>query len=307
MNVAANVSGLVPTYERAADLDRMLASLLAGEAVPGEVVVVDASARGDTAVVVSAWAARAPAVRFVYERAAPGRPRQRNRTLELARGELLLFLEDDVVYEPAFLRELLRALEDAAVAAATGLLTNQRRHGVLLRAAQAAFLQVRYAPRAYYQRSALPAYLYRPAAPAPAEPLSGGLALVRRAALGPFRFDERITYFDDDDLSLALARGGYRAVQWPAARCEHRAAAGGRLPYAKLTRRRVYEQYLLHNRYFKRAPINAAAYYYSVLGAAVIAAARFKPRLWLATMLGLWDVVRPGRGGPRDAAEMKAE
>jgi hypothetical protein len=67
------------------------------------------------------------------------------------------------------------------------------------------------------------------------------------------------------------------------------------------------EQRVLHNEYFAPTFVNVAAYYYSVLGAAVIAAARLKPRLFLATLRGLWDVIRAGGGGLESGARTKAK
>jgi hypothetical protein len=121
----------------------------------------------------------------------------------------------------------------------------------------------------------------------------------RREAVG--RFDERINYFDDDDISLTAARE-WRLVQVPEARLEHRVAAGARPAPMNKTRRRVLEQRLLHRRHLPQNVANVACYYYSVLGAAAVAALRLKPRLFLGTLLGLWDLLRTAGGRRADAA-----
>jgi len=296
VKVDARVTAMVPTMSRPRELAACFDSLLAGEIVPAEVVVVDASRDDPTAKLVDQAAAKVRAVRFVYERVAPGRPAQRNLALGRMSRELLLFLEDDCVYEPAFLKELTRALDETGADGACGLITNQPRPSRWVGFLQWFYRQVRYARRSFYQRSGLPTYLYRPAAPAPVEVLSGGLCLVRRAALEGFRFDERITYFDDDDLSLALVRRGARLLLWPPARCEHRPAESGRISLPKRARRLILEQRLLHRRHFPQSFANVAAFYYSALGAAAMAALRLKPRLWWASLLGLWDVVRTDDG-----------
>jgi GT2 family glycosyltransferase len=296
LRVDARVTAMVPTMSRPRELAACFDSLLAGDIVPAEIVVVDASRDDLTAALVSRVAAANPAIRFVYERTVPGRPAQRNLALTRMAGELLLFLEDDCVYEPAFLKELTRALDEGGADGVGGLITNQPRPSRWVGSLQWLYRQVRYARRSFYQRSGLPTYLYRPVAPAAADVLSGGLCLVRRAALGGFRFDERITYFDDDDLSLALVRGGARLMIWPAARCEHRPAGGGRASLAGRARRLILEQRLLHRRHFPQSFANVAAYYYSALGAAAMAILRLKPRLGWASLLGLWDVIRTGDG-----------
>lgn len=296
MKVDARVSAMIPTMSRPRELAACFDSLFGGEIGPAEVVVVDASRDDLTAELVARAAADYPAVRFVHERTAPGRPAQRNRALARMAAEYLLFLEDDCVYEPTFLRELTRALDAGGADGACGLITNQPRPSPWVGFLQWLYRQVRYARRSFYQRSALPTYLYKPAEPAGVEVLSGGLCLVRREILEGFRFDERITYFDDDDLSLALVRRGARLVVWPAARCEHRPSGSGRPSLAGRARRLIMEQRLLHRRHFPQTAVNVAAYYYSALGAAAMAALRLKPRLWAASLAGVWDVIRTGDG-----------
>ena len=108
---------VVPTYQRRDVLLGTLASLGALETPwPVElVVVVDGSTDG------SADAARAVDVPFtvtVVEQANAGAAAARNRGAATARGEHLLFLDDDMTADPRLLVEhdaVLRAGADAAV------------------------------------------------------------------------------------------------------------------------------------------------------------------------------------------------
>ena len=292
MSRVGDVSAAVATLARPAELEATLRSVLAGTVIPRQIVVVDASADDATRAAVARLTAVTPNVEFVYERTTPGRPAQRNRALALTRERFVLWLDDDFNFAPDFLEQLLTPFADDGVGGACGLIVNQLLPSRATRFGQWLFRQTRYGARSFYQRSALPTFLYRPTAPARVEALTGGLALVRRDAVADFRVDPRLNYFDDDDLSLHLVRGGWRLWQWPAARCEHRGAAAGRAPWTAKVRRAVVEQRLLHRRYFPQDIATVACYYYSVLGAAVIAAARLKPRQCAATLLGLADVLR---------------
>jgi GT2 family glycosyltransferase len=299
MSDGARVSVIIVTMSRPAEVALTVTSAMAGTAAPDEIVVMDASADVRTELAVAHLAAAFRRVAFKYERIAPGLPGQRNAGLDAASGDVVLFLDDDVTLEPEFLAELLKVFDDAAVGGACGVITNQVLPGWYVRLFQWLFRQVRYAPRSYLQRSGLPTFLHRPDKQVDVGILTGCNMAFRRESVA--RFDERINYFDDDDISCVVGRE-WRLVQAPAARLEHRVAAGARpAPMAK-TRRRTLEQRLLHRRHVTQNIFNVLCYYYSVAGAATAAALRLKPRLFLGTLLGLWDVLRTRGARHLDAA-----
>ncbi len=300
---AGRVSAVVVTMSRPAELALTITSAVAGLKTPDEFVVVDASADDRTAYVVEQLSSAFRRVEFSCVRTPPGLPAQRNAGLDASRGDVILFMDDDVTLEPEFLTELLAAFDDAAVGGACGVITNQVLPSRYVRALQWLFRQVRYASRSFLQRSGLPTFLFQPPEPVDVKILTGCDMAFRREALG--RFDERINYFDDDDISLTAART-WRLVQVPTARLEHRLAAGARPAPMRKTRRRVLEQRLLHRRHLPQNLWNVACYYYSVWGAAAAALLRLKPRLFLGTLLGLWDVVRTGGGRRLGAASGEA-
>jgi glycosyltransferase involved in cell wall biosynthesis len=105
------LSVVIATKDRAAYVARALASLEAQSGAPGfEVVVVDnGSSDGTKTVVAKHQAMRGgyPLV-YVYE-PEPNRGKARNRGIEVARGELIAFCDDDVQAPPGWL-----AAHDAA-------------------------------------------------------------------------------------------------------------------------------------------------------------------------------------------------
>lgn len=98
------VSIVVCTYNRAGLLSRLLDSLRRElEGIDGEVVVVDNGSSDDTAAVVEREAAGAVApIRYVSE-LQPGLSHARNRGVREARGEILVFIDDDALPEPGWL------------------------------------------------------------------------------------------------------------------------------------------------------------------------------------------------------------
>ncbi len=111
----------IVTYERPAFLSRCLISLREGLDDSAEVVIVDSSAddRGELA--------RGIDSAFVYIHAphlAGWMTRSRNEALRSVRGEIVSFLDDDVVLRPGWQQALLAAFEDPTVAAVSGRTCN---------------------------------------------------------------------------------------------------------------------------------------------------------------------------------------
>jgi len=103
---APQVSVIVATRNRAESLRRLLPRLL--ELSPGlswELIVADNGSTDDTSQVLAAMAGR---VRTVFE-PQPGKSRALNRAMAAARGELLIFTDDDVEPDRAWLDELVAA------------------------------------------------------------------------------------------------------------------------------------------------------------------------------------------------------
>jgi glycosyltransferase involved in cell wall biosynthesis len=86
-----------------------------------ECVIVDNNSTDDTADVANAFAASAPlATRCVME-ARPGSSYARNRAVAEARGDFILFIDDDAVAEPRWAVELITEMERRKLDAACGI------------------------------------------------------------------------------------------------------------------------------------------------------------------------------------------
>ena len=105
------------TRDRPQALERCLRSIAAARPAPDEVIVVD-NAPGTAAT--RAIVARFPGCRCVPE-PRPGLSAARNAAVREASGELLAFVDDDVVVHPRWLGALRRGFEDDDVMAVMGL------------------------------------------------------------------------------------------------------------------------------------------------------------------------------------------
>jgi glycosyltransferase involved in cell wall biosynthesis len=114
------------TYNRAHLLSRVLDGCFEqiAPADAYEVVLVNDGSRDDTPAVIEAARARATCAFTVVDQENAGLARGRNVGIGLARGERIIFIDDDVLPTPAFVSEHLRSDERAPTAIVRGAVIN---------------------------------------------------------------------------------------------------------------------------------------------------------------------------------------
>jgi GT2 family glycosyltransferase len=113
---------VVATYDRHAEVFRLLEALLQLPDVPGEVVVVDGSPSRKLGAELARWLeSRVVAYDLVYVESPPGLTRQRNVGVDVSTRPLVFFLDDDAVPQPGYFREVARVFEDDSEACIGGV------------------------------------------------------------------------------------------------------------------------------------------------------------------------------------------
>ena len=106
MTESPRVSVIIPTKNRAADLQSVVSSIFAQTFAPLALVIVDQSPNDDGRRVVERALAEAEALRgggwklnYVLDPTIAGASAARNHAMRIADGDIWLFLDDDVVLE----------------------------------------------------------------------------------------------------------------------------------------------------------------------------------------------------------------
>lgn len=107
----SSVSVIIPTHDRADFVGAAIASVLAQEPAPGEVIVVDDDSGDHTQEVLSRFG---DAVRVLRTETNVERGAARNLGARRARGDVLAFLDSDDIWESRKLARQLRAVGDRA-------------------------------------------------------------------------------------------------------------------------------------------------------------------------------------------------
>jgi glucosyl-dolichyl phosphate glucuronosyltransferase len=97
----------IPTYNRADFLRQTLAGIMAQQFPRDhfEVLLIDNNSRDHTRAVVEEFAAQHPAPRYIHE-AQQGLDYARNRAITEARGEIIVFGDDDILVQPDWLAQM---------------------------------------------------------------------------------------------------------------------------------------------------------------------------------------------------------
>lgn len=105
------VSVIVPTRNRSESLSRLLGSLQGTRGLSDlslEILVIDNGSTDDTSRCLREASQRWPLLRALFE-ARPGKNIALNRGIQEAKGEILCLMDDDIVLDPDWLSELVKA------------------------------------------------------------------------------------------------------------------------------------------------------------------------------------------------------
>lgn len=99
-------SVIIPTHNRAEKLGNCLRALKAQTLSPEsfEVIVVDDGSQDDTGRILKEWATSWPTLRVVHQKNA-GQGNARNHGIQIAVGQIVVFLGDDIYAQPDFLEK----------------------------------------------------------------------------------------------------------------------------------------------------------------------------------------------------------
>jgi GT2 family glycosyltransferase len=210
------VSVVIPTWQRAAWLERCLTALEVQTQRPDEVIVVG-RAEDTAAQEVVARHARLPARWVEVDR--PGHVAPVKRALDEARSEIVAFVDDDTEPEPGWLAAITAPFDDPRAACVGGRVIVP---GIKAKVAHDAG-RVRW-----YGRHIGNVGQREHPHPVDVDGVMEGNWAWRRSVLSRLLFDP-ILDFDDAsmfglDLCLQAKRGGYRVVYQPGARVVHHVA-----------------------------------------------------------------------------------
>jgi cellulose synthase/poly-beta-1,6-N-acetylglucosamine synthase-like glycosyltransferase/peptidoglycan/xylan/chitin deacetylase (PgdA/CDA1 family) len=196
------VTVVVPAYNEAANIAATVRSLITNDYPAIEIIVVDDGSTDDTAAIVERL--RLPGV-HVIRQANAGKPTALNTGIRHARGDILILVDGDTVFEPDTVGRLVQPLTEPQVGAVSGNTKVANRTGLL----------GRWQHLEYVLGFNLDRRMFEIARCMPTVP--GAIGAFRRAAINDAGGVSAETLAEDTDFTMAVLRAGWLVVYEPQA------------------------------------------------------------------------------------------
>lgn len=298
-----NISIIIPTYHRPQELEDCLRSVSSQTLKPTEVVVVDDGDLGDCPLRRELADAGIHCVYFKKDR--PGLTESRNVGVRLAQGEIIFFLDDDVLLFPDYIEQIASVYQqmDQDLAGVGGVADNlppvRARDYIKL------FIEFLFLNNGIRKGRVLPSgysadFDYSPiefSKPVRVDFLPGGISSFRRWVFDEFSFTEGyrdIGFGEDKDFTFRVARR-YKLLLNPRARLIDVGAPSMRPGCRVWSRKHLIGIYLLFYRHLRRGWWSWLFFWYAVTGDFIIrgtAFVVFPSRSKLDKLKGMVDAIR---------------
>lgn len=254
------VSIIIPTYNRVDDLSACLKSIGCQISLPKEVIIVDDSDTTDVQYFIeslkSEYQTIGVSLEYIRNTAGKSLTIARNVGVKSAKGDVILFLDDDVVLDEHYITEILSMYAQFPSAMGVqGLINNVEKTNYFVSLFNRLFylghnekLRSRVLPSASCTYPSVPEGYDSPVL---CEWLSGCNQSYRKEVFLTLQFDEnlkRYSYKEDVDLSYRVFKKWPLSLYMaPAAGCVHNVSSAGRLPkQARIEMEEVYSLYFFY-------------------------------------------------------------
>ena len=265
---------MIATRGRPERLARTLDSLARCDPLPAELIVVDGDPGGSAGPVLAGRSIGVPAAHLASP---PGLTRQRNAGVDAAGGDVIVFADDDVDFDPPLFARLAEAYADPSVAGATVRVIEDepRRVG----GARSRLRRLLGGREGTMTRYGYPRRIVDPRITRDVEFMAGCLMSARRELAARLRFDEALPGYglaEDEDFGYRLSRIG-RVRYLPTTHVVHHGGGVQAVATAAFNRRLVVNRAYLFRKNFAATPVARAQF---ALMLALLLAHRAVNREW---------------------------
>jgi len=268
-------SFIICTKDRLLDLEDCIKSITRQTVLPSEVIIVDASEDKISAEnEKNSKAILGDKIKLIFLRGEPSTTRQRNIGIDHASGDIVFFLDDDVILEPDYHRKILEVYElkkDENIGGVMGSFNNYHKTKWIEICFRRLFLMQRNevsGRRGRTQLSFNPIGIFKPKTLIRVEYMPGCICSYYRKVVEEFRFDEALDKYalsEDWDLSYRVSRK-YILYQTPDATLFHKMSPVNRLEYKNLRRLQAINMHYLAQKHIPRRSLRWLAVYWGMIG-----------------------------------------
>lgn len=271
---------IIPTYNRPEELQNCIASILKQAKIPDELIIVD---DGNLAEYPFRQELEAKGIKCLYlKKETPGLTASRNEGIKSAAGDIIFFFDDDVVLDPCYIEEILKAYQNDRtdeIGGVSGTVTNRTVIGIkdiLLWVSEVLFVI-----NGFNEGKVLPSGFcvdygttpFRIRKRSMVDFLPGCAMSFRRKVFKEFSFDN-IRYLgyglgEDKDFSFRVSRK-YKLIIYPEAKLLHLASLRMRSDKMAMSRKYVISNYIFFANFRKNSWWNLILFSFAVFGYLII-------------------------------------
>jgi glycosyltransferase involved in cell wall biosynthesis len=296
------VSLIVITKNRPEPLTAVLECAARALPADAELIVVDGDPQRSAEPVLTELRARYDDLDARYLTSEPGMTVQRNVGIDAARGDVVVFVDDDCTFAPGLFEALLSAYADPAVVGVTGRIDGPRQP----RLGGGPHSRLRWLILGGGRQGSMSSFGFRRPivhleCPRDVEYMPGPLMSARRIVAAQVRFDERLAGYslgEDDDFSYRASQRG-RIRYEPSVRVYHHVLGWSEADRREMDRRQIIDRIYLFRKNFPQT-LSARARFAALL--ALLCAHRFANREW-SGLRGLLEGMRQARTSPWHATD----
>lgn len=264
---------MIPTKNRPEDLARAIGSVLRQNYSASELIIVDQSSTDHPHKTVQPLLNSAPQlkVRYLRNPELSGLTAAKNFAIKVATGEILLFIDDDVILHPTFLESIQEAYQQADLDGVGGVFeadpNRSRIYGLIslfFRRGPFRDDRLRLQQKRVRAKSLHPTWL-----------LSGGLSSFKRRVFDKVLFNEALIGASPvEDVDFFSRARGYKFALAPAARAVHNVSTVMRLKPKDFYTAKCQVYALYFQNYVDKNPTNYMAYAWVSIGLLLDAVAK---------------------------------
>jgi len=271
------ISLVISTKDRANDLKECLVSVLQQTEIPDEIIIVDSSKNKDTFLMLEKEGFLiSKKSHFIYFYSnIQSSTYQRNKGIDLATGDIVHFLDDDVILEPDYFEQIntiYRNDEKEEIGGVGGLIIQSKRisgTNFFSDLFKKIFLLTNDNGNGQMLPSGWGVVQYRRNITKISETeILQGCCSYRRNILDEYRFDENLTgaaIREDLDISYRISRK-YKLIYTPFAKLYHKASPAGREDEELYYQKYIYNHYYLFRKNIPKSLFNWLCFIWSDIG-----------------------------------------
>ncbi|MBF0457452.1 MAG: glycosyltransferase family 2 protein [Nitrospirae bacterium] len=266
---------IIPTYNRPVDLNNCIESILIQTQLPYEILIIDDGNLPEPPLKAQC---EELGIKYVYfKKDKPGSSASRNKGIELSTGDILFFLDDDVVLFPDYIERIMDIYNNAGasenIGGVGGAIANHKKLGPIQKLRK--ILEISFMAAGLREGKVLPSGFCNGFGTTPfkinkiteVDFLSGGVSSFKKEVFNKFAFDPKYFPFTGEDMDFSYrVSKAYKLIFTPLAQLYHYEAPKMRPDAYKQGFMFTVFVYRFFKMNVKKNPLQWVFFYYAFLG-----------------------------------------